>query len=309
MLVLGALPSLTHAECNNPGDYIMLDFNTSLVRSNLGGQGGRCTELGACDELQTTSTPHELYFRDIAISYDKLTGSASKLGIDLRVTNTTEYRAWNPNLNGIKRRSGGAFGSINLLGPRHHTQPRFWRAAMTHAVLKFEFLDTTTGQPVNLPLTYLSFFDLDTSPGGSDRECLRASHIQNYFLSPNSALEVYSTPQALLQQGLDIDGLPPNSLWNSVPAICAAAPGVGEDNPVEPYALTPFQKRHAVLLQLASVTSFELLFSVDAFATASVAATTHSSLRRRDSRSLHQRVQPLWFVRVWSCGGIGRRVQ
>ena len=72
MLVLGALPSLTHAECNNPGDYIMLDFNTSLVRSNLGGQGGRCTELGACDELQTTSTPHELYFRDIAISYDKL---------------------------------------------------------------------------------------------------------------------------------------------------------------------------------------------------------------------------------------------
>ena len=59
MLVLGALPSLTHAECNNPGDYIMLDFNTSLVRSNLGGQGGRCTELGACDELQTTSTPHE----------------------------------------------------------------------------------------------------------------------------------------------------------------------------------------------------------------------------------------------------------
>ena len=81
MLVLGALPSLTHAECNNPGDYIMLDFNTSLVRSNLGGQGGRCTELGACDELQTTSTPHELYFRDIAISYDKLSGSASKLEV------------------------------------------------------------------------------------------------------------------------------------------------------------------------------------------------------------------------------------
>ena len=51
MLVLGALPSLTHAECNNPGDYIMLDFNTSLVRANLGGSLIFCDSLRVLEPL------------------------------------------------------------------------------------------------------------------------------------------------------------------------------------------------------------------------------------------------------------------
>ena len=57
MLVLGALPSLTDAECNNPGDYIMLDFNTSLVRSNLGGQGGRANGTPSITSRRARAPP------------------------------------------------------------------------------------------------------------------------------------------------------------------------------------------------------------------------------------------------------------
>ena len=42
-----------------------------------------------------------------------------------RITNESEYRAWNVNVNGIKRQTGqvdssrrGYFGAINLLAPR-----------------------------------------------------------------------------------------------------------------------------------------------------------------------------------------------
>ena len=45
--------------------------------------------------------------------------------IDLRITNESEYRAWDAKLNGIKAaRERGAFGSINLLGPRSSLRSR-----------------------------------------------------------------------------------------------------------------------------------------------------------------------------------------
>ena len=44
----------------------------------------------------------------------------------MRITNETEYRAWNPRHNGVKRQEEGTtvgmFGAINLLGPRSTTQ-------------------------------------------------------------------------------------------------------------------------------------------------------------------------------------------
>lgn len=78
-----------------------------LVRSNLGGVGGRCnanqrerplngSSPGGhwCSEGETTnSTPHELYLARVGFT-------PTQEQIDLRITNVSEYRAWNANVNG-----------------------------------------------------------------------------------------------------------------------------------------------------------------------------------------------------------------
>ena len=58
---------------------------------------------GGCLELRNDSTPHEIYYSDVGTTADGVR-------IDLRVTNTSEYRAWNANRNGIN----GVNGVINL---------------------------------------------------------------------------------------------------------------------------------------------------------------------------------------------------
>ena len=64
--------------------FTHLNFeNAFMVRSNLGGQGGKCTTVGVCDELQSAATPHEVYIRNVA------TGPNGER-IDLRITNATE---------------------------------------------------------------------------------------------------------------------------------------------------------------------------------------------------------------------------
>ena len=91
--------------------FTHLNFeNAFMVRSNLGGQGGKCTTVGVCDELQSASTPHEMYIRNVA------TGPNGER-IDLRVTNATEYRASRPHQNGLV--DNKKMGKINLYGPQN----------------------------------------------------------------------------------------------------------------------------------------------------------------------------------------------
>jgi hypothetical protein len=72
-------------DCIPLDSFLSLSFaEATLVRSNLGGQGGRCTVLGVCDELQTASTPREIYFRNVGIEPNTFHS------IDLRITNHTE---------------------------------------------------------------------------------------------------------------------------------------------------------------------------------------------------------------------------
>lgn len=77
--------------------------------------------------------------------------SGAERVIWMRVTNETEYRAWNPRHNGVKRQAAGAnfgfFGAINLLGPRDPNRiqtatpaNKLWFATFTAVQLKFEFL-------------------------------------------------------------------------------------------------------------------------------------------------------------------------
>ena len=84
--------------CTPAESFVAIDFeHATLVRSNLGGQGGRCVTAGLCDEMPSTPhANHEIYIRNVGA----LAGGDT---LDIRITNETEYRAWRATINGVKR--------------------------------------------------------------------------------------------------------------------------------------------------------------------------------------------------------------
>ena len=192
-IVLLALPRATRADCG-VGDFALINFNTSLVRSNLGGAGGRCSTPGLCEELQTAVTPHEVYISRVT-DLGKLRGRNETSWVDLRITNETEYRAWNPNINGIRNAESGAFGAINLLSPRSPRSPRFWRQDMTYVQLRFEFIEASTAAAVALPRTFFTFCAhatcstrtpaprSDVQSSHTPLSSITTAHLRPYFIS------------------------------------------------------------------------------------------------------------------------------
>lgn len=148
-------------DCVPRESFIPIWFeNSTLVRSNLGGMGGRCHIPGACAELLSTDTPHEIYIEDIAVS-------ASGDRVDLRITNQSEYRVWNAYWNGIKDPLK-EFGVVHLLGPRQVDQGDSWDTAFTFVQLRFAFINHDSGAPETLSRTYVTFYDFDTGRGRFD---------------------------------------------------------------------------------------------------------------------------------------------
>ena len=107
--------------CKPRESFVQIGFaQATLVRSNIGGQGGRCWLEGECQftvapkdpndalELPGSNTDHEMYITNIGInSMDpkySVDGVSSGNGeqVDLVVTNLTEYRSWNTNWNWVK---------------------------------------------------------------------------------------------------------------------------------------------------------------------------------------------------------------
>ena len=71
--------------CTVVGSFTNLDLSAATtVRSNLGGQGGRCSRPDACAELQSPSTLHEIYLRNVG------THQRTGRSIDLRITNESQ---------------------------------------------------------------------------------------------------------------------------------------------------------------------------------------------------------------------------
>ena len=72
--------------------------------------------------------------------------------IDLRITNESEYRAWNTEWNGIKRvdfgegSESGYYAAVNLLAPRSPGSFAFWRHDVTWSQLRYSFVDAASGQ-------------------------------------------------------------------------------------------------------------------------------------------------------------------
>mgnify|MGYP006139452249 CR=1 FL=1 len=85
---------LQSSTCQNRESFVMLLFEDSvLVRSNLGGQGGRCdTDASLCTEgLTNMSRPHDIYLHNVGTADDGTT-------IDLSITNQSEYAMLKSNM-------------------------------------------------------------------------------------------------------------------------------------------------------------------------------------------------------------------
>ena len=91
LLAAAAAPPVTasheswHVPCIPRDSFMSIDFGgAQLVRSNLGGQGGRCdTAAGGCLEVRGPSTPQEIY-------YSGVSRASNGASVDLRVTNESE---------------------------------------------------------------------------------------------------------------------------------------------------------------------------------------------------------------------------
>ena len=85
MLLLACVLSSVAASCPSSSDYVEINLNAaSIRRANLGGLGGRCATPGRCLELESASTPAEIYLENVATLLEADGASAR---IDLRITN------------------------------------------------------------------------------------------------------------------------------------------------------------------------------------------------------------------------------
>ena len=155
-------------ECVPPDSFTAISFaSASLSRSNIGGMGGRCdTNAALCtDGLRSESTPTDMLIKHIA-TLSQVDPSET---IGLRITNETEYKAWNTNVNGVKRQRGsvntadeGFFGAINLLAPRPPNSVLHWHADLTFVQLRFEFVRSSSSEmAVTIAHTFVTFYDFD----------------------------------------------------------------------------------------------------------------------------------------------------
>ena len=147
--------------CTPTHSFVHLDFkHATLVRSKLGGFGGRCVSADRCKEVEHSATPHEIYYANVAPDLADL---------DLRVTNKSAYHAWDSTANGLNLPDPGtavepgAFGVVNLLSPRKPgsfgAQPGW--SSLSFVELLFEFVSGVDGTPVEVNRTYMSFYDVD----------------------------------------------------------------------------------------------------------------------------------------------------
>jgi len=201
---LGALPEVCDAtKCVQKKDC-SLSFH-KVVQNNLGGVG---PDTGAA----------ELRYDSICdVNGDK---------IDMVVTALTPYSANNAAKNGIS----GLYGNINLLGG-------------TKVDLKFQFVKSGTLEPVPLPTTDLTMFDMDGKPGV--QEVVTASGYDSYTLGLNSSV---------LQQVLSSTA--PTSMFSSTET------GYANERPTDPMQLTPLQERRSFSLKYMDSSSMTVGFEI-----------------------------------------------
>jgi hypothetical protein len=149
-----------YPQCQPHGTFTMLTFGSStLLHSNLGGQGGRCDAndrpADCLAGATSTGTAHNLHFAGV--------GEQAGQSLDLVVSNRTEYRAWNAAANGVSRSDNGDadasyFGIVNLLSPRPVGEFAHWDEDETAVVLRYQFVASATHAPITVQRTFLTFY-------------------------------------------------------------------------------------------------------------------------------------------------------
>ena len=231
--------------------------NASLVVSNLGGLGG---PTGS-----NVNGPPVMRIGGVATLAD---GTV----IDLEISNVTAYEAFSSDQNDLKPKSGGTFGSINMLAPRSSD------VESTFVQLRFAFLSASDDSLVTLGRTYVTFYDFDNSRSGL-RECMQVrGGVVGEALTADTELELFEINQTEIAAN-GVSGLDPTlqQIIASQPAglinwdtseggvsrgYCSRVEGTGKDNPDDPRELTAVQRSRSVLLTLDRVSSFDVRYAL-----------------------------------------------
>ena len=131
--------------------------------SNLGG-------------LTNSSLPAYLRFSNVGT--DPATGRT----VDLEVTNTSLYQAWNVERNGLA--DGGKLGQVNLEATHQGEEPETPR----YVDLKFSFVDALTDSPVVLSRFAWSVLDFDTGNNGNGAECVSVQGYSSVLFAAESTV-------------------------------------------------------------------------------------------------------------------------
>ena len=218
-------PPPPQAPCRNaPPTYI--DFaGATITQNNLGGVG-----------------PDPGGRPIIRYALAGKTSWGSNIDIEVSIGPGASYAVHNANVNMIL----GHMAQINLLNYQTVSPPSQPPASTT---LVFSFFDNADGSPLTLDDVDFSILDLDTAeyaPGYDDEgvECVMVRDYHSLVLpSANSEVVVEELPGGGTK-------------------VCGSEFGVGSDNPSDPFALTPLQKRRAAFLNYRDTHSFELVFSL-----------------------------------------------
>ena len=259
--------------CEARGSFVDLNFNTSLILSNLGGFGASPTD---------TSWPQDIRLGPLGLDNE---GQA----FDLHIRNESEYLAWNPALNGIVHKAGGSFGSINLRAPRGSD----WHDDVTFVDLNFSFVKSfaasahaQTSSPSTLGHTFLTFYDLDTANDGASTECVQllggdASGVAE-IVSSTSELGVtgHETLAALIAGDGTYTSNESRPVYSSSRFACGAVKGIGDDNPTSPSQLTGLERNRAIMFEMHNVSGCALC-QIIMPAALIISAALHSQLHAR----------------------------
>jgi len=266
-------------------------------RCNLGGLPDGCDEPAVSDPPPAGTVPHEVYIRDIGrdvlgSNYGGAGWDASSAGyVDMRITNVTEYRAWRTVWNGLKRAGGSdesSFAVVNLLGPREPSQTGYiWNSEMTFVELKVEFKRRSQAWNVNgdvqaqmdaatdytIPVTYFTFYDFDTGLPRFDSalaspEAMQMDPVRTWEILPEETeLERLDTWNQALAQS-QIDSFFPSSAdqaylnsWGTK-ITKASRYGIGRDNPLNSFTLTPLQQNRSIMFEISNVQSFHVRYAI-----------------------------------------------
>ena len=149
-------------------------------------------------------------------------------GVDLLVTNLTQYRAWNHRASFLN----GQLLQINLETPSPDTT-----IESNEVELLFSLVDAETGAPAVLPEFQVTFFDLDQGDAaGNGQECVsipagnESSGITEVAYVPHPEHRTIT--------------LAPDRRRDGWLRACSQLAGLGADNPADPMALTDAPHDH-----------------------------------------------------------------